>query len=104
MQADDPEYQKVFATLDELDLGSLKPVFKEKRFRVTSHITRTKAVADIGNSNHEFVFLSIRSWSFFFEQFLDLRRKKLGRLVATADKTRREDEMAIVDYITSAQL
>ena len=42
MQADDPEYQKVFATLDELGLGSLKPVFKEKRFRVTSHITRAK--------------------------------------------------------------
>lgn len=44
MQADDPEYRKVFATLDELDLGSLKPVFKEKRFRVTSHITNTRVV------------------------------------------------------------
>lgn len=47
MQADDTEYQKVFDTLDELDLGSLKPVFKEKRFRVTSHITNTKVVEPI---------------------------------------------------------
>ena len=53
MQADDPEYQKVFATLEELDLGSLKPVFKEKRFRVTSHITRTRVV--------DIEFSSIRS-------------------------------------------
>lgn len=44
MQADDPGYQKVFATLDELDFGSLKLVFKDKRFRVTSHITKTKVV------------------------------------------------------------
>ena len=31
---DDPEYQRAFAALEELDLCSLKSVFKEKRFRV----------------------------------------------------------------------
>ena len=62
MQADDTEYQKVFATLDELDLGSLKPVFKEKRFRVTSHITNTKVVEPIN-----YVMF------YFSDKFLDLR-------------------------------
>ena len=32
--ADDPEYQSVFAALNELALSSLKPCFKEKCFRV----------------------------------------------------------------------
>lgn len=31
---DDPEYKRAFAALEELDLCSLKTVFKEKRFRV----------------------------------------------------------------------
>jgi len=46
--SDDPEYQKAFAALEELDLCSLKSVFKEKRFRVlefllvyNAQITRT---------------------------------------------------------------
>ena len=30
----DREFQRVFAALDELNLSDLKPLFKEKRFRV----------------------------------------------------------------------
>ena len=45
--ADDPEYQKVFATLDELNLGHLRPVFKGKHLRVRSQIWE---------------YLAIRSW------------------------------------------
>ena len=30
----DPEFQRVFAALDELNLSDLKPLFKEKRVRV----------------------------------------------------------------------
>ena len=38
---DDPEYRRAFAALEELDLCYLKPVFKEKRFRVRiSHSLR----------------------------------------------------------------
>ena len=71
--ADDPEYQKVFATFDELNLGHLRPVFKGKHLRVRSQIWE---------------YLAIRSWFIFTGQFLDLRWV-VGRIIG-ADKTRRD--------------